>query len=152
PNITLIEVDHDKGLRGGGNRKDRKLFFKRFKNAFNGRSSSNKLEKIASDYGVRKILNSKKITRSKEARIGDCPKHEVLKRIQNRLNPKFYLEIGVQTGKSLVLAPQKAIGVDPKPQLKYQLPERIEIVSLKSDDFFEEGLDKWTNLKPDLAF
>lgn len=89
-------------------------------------------------------------------------RHEFLARLHHLLQPKFYLEIGVQTGESLRLASCPAWGVDPYPQVQNLSPEH-HIFPMTSDEFFDgfvvgssrHGLGDYT-VKPfptvDLAF
>lgn len=67
---------------------------------------------------------------------GDGDKHEILGKTHALLQPRSYLEIGVQTGKSLALASCPAIGVDPMPQIKSKLGANAKIIRATSDDFF----------------
>lgn len=68
---------------------------------------------------------------------GDGDKHEILAKIHTLITPETYLEIGVQTGKSLALAKCKAIGVDPMPQIKEKFGTNVQVVNTTSDDFFK---------------
>jgi tetratricopeptide (TPR) repeat protein len=63
---------------------------------------------------------------------------QVLDRIHACLKPRTYLEIGVETGRSLALVrPQtRAIGIDPSPQLGSEPPPNIRVFRVTSDDFF----------------
>jgi hypothetical protein len=71
------------------------------------------------------------------------------------LRPRRYLEIGVRWGDSLVLSGDRtfAIGIDPSPQLRMELPRRTWIVERTSDDFFQRFglLGKLSPWKFDLA-
>jgi len=89
---------------------------------------------------------------AEEALKGDGDKHELLTQIHQQLAPAFYLEIGVQTGKSLALAQCPALGIDPMPQLRFPLPSLAEVVECTSDDFFASHTDKLREQIPDLAF
>lgn len=89
--------------------------------------------------------------------IPQTPRHDFLHSLHELLRPATYLEIGVQTGRSLAQAipPTFAIGVDPEPQVSVPIPVAHQIFPMTSDRFFEEvdastaGLD----LPPyDLAF
>lgn len=89
--------------------------------------------------------------------IPQTPRHDFLHALHLLLRPATYLEIGVQTGRSLAQAvpPTFAIGVDPDPQISVPISVHHQIFSMTSDRFFEEvdattpGLD----LDPyDLAF
>lgn len=56
PNISLIEIDHGKGLLGGGNKKDRILFFNRFKRCFEGLAPIGQLNNLKLDYNIRGFI------------------------------------------------------------------------------------------------
>ncbi len=71
-----------------------------------------------------------------EVLSGSYDKHEFLAQLHNILDPEFYLEIGVQTGKSLRLAHCKALGVDPMPLLNEELTINMEVQTQTSDAFF----------------
>jgi len=64
----------------------------------------------------------------------------LLEKFHDWLQPTVYLEIGVETGKTLKLAqpPTVAIGVDPEPKIQFPLPETTQVLSLGSDSFFEQ--------------
>ncbi len=64
-------------------------------------------------------------------------RHEFLARLHQVLQPKRYLEIGVQDGHSLKLASCPAIGIDPhaKRGLESQIPNAT-IHRIPSDEFF----------------
>lgn len=63
---------------------------------------------------------------------------EVLSAIHAQLRPRTYLEIGVETGRSIALAlPEtRAIGIDPEPRIEKPLGPRTRIISTTSDDYF----------------
>jgi len=61
-------------------------------------------------------------------------KHEFLAALHALLQPRGYLEIGVQTGASLSLASCPAIGIDPYPLVQAQGQQQI--FPMTSDDFF----------------
>lgn len=67
--------------------------------------------------------------------------YKYLKNIQNKLNPKTYLEIGVRNGASIVLAPKSATcyGVDPVPAIRVNLSKKTKIYPQTSDDFFKQN-------------
>src|SRR5688572_20908715 len=66
------------------------------------------------------------------------PYTELLVRIHEHVRPRTYVEIGVDTGQSLVLVPSatQAIGVDPEPKLRFALPAHCRVFAETSDDFF----------------
>ena len=64
----------------------------------------------------------------------DC--YDFLARAHSILKPRFYVEIGVEFGKSLGLADCPALGIDPAPQLTALLDSRHKISLTTSDDFF----------------
>ena len=63
---------------------------------------------------------------------------EVLGQLHGWLAPAAYLEIGVETGKTLALTrePTVAIGVDPRPVVGVPLAATARVVTATSDDFF----------------
>ena len=63
---------------------------------------------------------------------------EVLASLHARLKPRTYLETGVASGKTIVLAAAgtRAIGVDPQPKIAVPLGPHIRIVPTTSDEFF----------------
>lgn len=72
---------------------------------------------------------------------GDVHYTELLARMHKVLKPKLYLEIGVNWGVSLALARGRAVGVDPRPDLKQPLAEQATLVEMQSDDFFEKSAE-----------
>jgi len=58
---------------------------------------------------------------------------------QRTLQPATYLEIGVESGKTLELAkpPTRCIGIDPQPQISVQLKASAQIYAQTSDVFFQ---------------
>ncbi|MBR9925670.1 MAG: class I SAM-dependent methyltransferase [Gammaproteobacteria bacterium] len=83
---------------------------------------------------------------------GGMDKHEVLGWLHKNLNPKLYFEIGVESGKSLLLAKCKAIGVDPMPKPNVIIKENHKILKMTSDYFFGSGCKEFEGLNPDLSF
>lgn len=63
---------------------------------------------------------------------------DMLSSIHNWLRPRNYVEIGVASGDSIVLAAPgtRAIGIDPAPTVSRQLPPSTTICAETSDDFF----------------
>lgn len=63
---------------------------------------------------------------------------DILKRLHDWLQPASYLEIGVETGRSLALAlpPTRAIGIDPAPKIEVPFPAETRVFPIPSDDFF----------------
>jgi hypothetical protein len=80
----------------------------------------------------------------------------ILDRIHQHLRPRTYVEIGVETGRSLVLARPgtTSIGIDPRPQLTHRIPPSARIFAKTSDVFFaQHDLFKELGDRPiDLAF
>ena len=83
---------------------------------------------------------------------GDGDKYDILKKIHVLLEPSTYLEIGVQTGKSLALANCAAIGVDPMPQISMALNPSVRLVRATSDNFFDSHADQMIKAPLDLVF
>jgi len=81
---------------------------------------------------------------------------EYLKAFHQWLKPETYVETGVFTGASLVLASEntQSIGIDPEPKLSQALNSNTQVYSLTSDDFFSQhDLKSLLNNRPvDLAF
>lgn len=84
-------------------------------------------------------------------------RHEFLQKLHELLQPKVYLEIGVQHGWSLQLSNAPiSIGVDPHPIVSVPLGEHHAVVKMTSDEYFAED---WGSVGPsgssqpvDLAF
>lgn len=76
----------------------------------------------------------------------------LMARIHDDLDPSFYLEIGVDTGVSLVLAGCPAVGIDPAPDIGPDLAPHHRLNVCTSDDYFR--LDPGQRAIPpiDLAF
>lgn len=70
------------------------------------------------------------------------------------LNPRNYLEIGVNTGRSLqyALSGTPCIGIDPSPVLEYPLSEKQQLIETTSDDFFANNNVENLFGKIELAF
>lgn len=63
-------------------------------------------------------------------------RHLFMATLHHLLQPRGYVEIGVQTGASLRLAQCPAIGVDPALRLAYPLPPATRLAQMTSDEFF----------------
>lgn len=87
-----------------------------------------------------------------EATRGRQTHLEFLRALHARLAPRFYLEIGIRHGNSLVLANCRALGVDPAPEIGALLAATIQVVSQTSDDFFAQRADDLLSAGLDLAF
>jgi hypothetical protein len=77
---------------------------------------------------------------------------EVLAFVHGRLQPPLYFEVGVRHGYSLRLAKQRAIGVDPAPEIEGALPDRIQVHAVASDDYFAAAMPPGLDAPIDLAF
>lgn len=66
------------------------------------------------------------------------PSLRLLERIHRHLKPRTYVEIGVETGRSLQLAAPEtlALGVDPQPQLRIVPGPNVRMFAETSDEFF----------------
>ncbi len=62
----------------------------------------------------------------------------IIERLHGCLNPRTYVEIGVERGLSLRLARPHtlAVGVDPQPVLTYECPPNVKVFAETSDGFF----------------
>lgn len=63
-------------------------------------------------------------------------RHEFLAAVHERLAPRGYLEIGINTGKSLTLSRTRSVAVDPAFKINCELHCDLQIVKATSDDFF----------------
>lgn len=81
---------------------------------------------------------------------------DVLARIHRHLQPRTYVEIGVQRGDSLalVLPATRVIGIDPRPSLAYAPPPNVRTFAETSDEFFarHDVRAELGGLPVDLAF
>lgn len=78
---------------------------------------------------------------------------DVLKELHRRTRPRTYLEIGVETGKSIVLAECPAIGIDPDFAVVHELRGEISLERSTSDEFFARPEPTaWLGRPIDLAF
>jgi tetratricopeptide (TPR) repeat protein len=64
--------------------------------------------------------------------------HGVLRRLHERLKPRVYVEIGVETGASLALAqpPTVALGIDPAPRIGCDFTADTQLFRMTSEAFF----------------
>lgn len=60
----------------------------------------------------------------------------LLARMHRELSPGFYLEIGVESGRTLAAATGPAVGIDPAPVLQVELPSNCQLALETSDDYF----------------
>jgi len=91
-------------------------------------------------------------TDEEEALKGSMDKHEFLSKMHESLKPELYLEIGVQTGKSLVLSKCNSIGIDPMPMINQKLEVYHNLFTMTSDSFFKTLADEHITESIDLAF
>lgn len=63
-------------------------------------------------------------------------RHQVLRGLQGAIGARTYLEIGIDNGASLSYVEVPSIGVDPAPNITYELGPHIQVHRDKSDDFF----------------
>lgn len=145
PNCVLTEVDYEKDTKGIANLEDDLRFKMRFVNYFCGLVSPHSLKKFAAQYGVTNFNNKERI-------FGIQNKNEVLEHLHKQLKPQFYLEIGVQSGRSLQLAQCPSLGIDPAPQISVELSEHARVLRMTSDEFFEKYAEQELNTPPNLIF
>ena len=81
-------------------------------------------------------------------------RHELLAGLHERLAPRTYLEVGVNTGASLALARCPSIGVDPAFKIDKELHCDVRLFRMPSDDFFaaEGTVEHFAGVPVDLAF
>ena len=65
---------------------------------------------------------------------------DVMRFIQDTVQARNYLEIGVEEGGTLSLAggADRAVGIDPKPRLATQAPANARVFQTTRDDFFAQ--------------
>lgn len=84
------------------------------------------------------------------------PYEKILEFFHNQKTPKTYLEIGVNDGRSIMLAHKKTktIGVDPTDSLTYLLNKNTKMFFMTSDDFFKkyDVIKLFNGEKIDLSF
>ncbi len=68
--------------------------------------------------------------------VAAMDRHTFLAGLHARLDPRTYLEIGVQDGKSLALGSAPRIGVDPEFQVKEEIQQDVHLARTTSDEFF----------------
>jgi hypothetical protein len=68
-------------------------------------------------------------------------RYQFLAQLHDLLQPKVYVDIGVQCGHSLALARPGSIayGVDPKPMITVPIPANLALCTMTSDEFFAPG-------------
>lgn len=76
----------------------------------------------------------------------------LLGRMHPALEPRFYLEIGVESGRTLAAATGPAVGIDPAPVLELEMPSNCTIALETSDDFFDARRESGTIAEIDYAF
>jgi Methyltransferase domain len=81
-------------------------------------------------------------------------RHDLLKGLHEKTRPRTYLEIGINTGRSMVLSRTRSIGVDPAFNIDTPIHCDVQLVRATSDAFFarEEPLAHFDGLPVDLAF
>ncbi len=80
-------------------------------------------------------------------------RHEFLAAVHERLQPRGYLEIGINTGKSLTLSRTRTVAVDPAFKITCEVHCDLQIAKEKSDDFFarDGALDHLPDGRADLS-
>ena len=81
-------------------------------------------------------------------------RHELLRGLHEKTRPRTYLEIGIRTGRSMVLSRCRSIGVDPAFKIDNPIHCDVQLIKATSDDFFagEEPLAHFGGMPVDLAF
>jgi hypothetical protein len=81
-------------------------------------------------------------------------RHELLRGLHEKTRPHTYLEIGIRTGRSMVLSRCRSIGVDPAFKIDNPIHCDVQLIKATSDDFFaaEEPLAHFDGMPVDLAF
>jgi hypothetical protein len=81
-------------------------------------------------------------------------RHELLQGLHEKIRPRTYLEIGIRTGRSMVLSRCRSIGVDPFFKIDNPIHCDVQLIKATSDDFFAgtEPLAHFEGVPVDLAF
>jgi hypothetical protein len=81
-------------------------------------------------------------------------RHELLEGLHKKTRPRTYLEIGIRTGRSMVLSRCRSIGVDPLFKIDNPIHCDVQLIKATSDDFFagDEPLAHFEGVPVDLAF
>jgi Methyltransferase domain len=81
-------------------------------------------------------------------------RHELLKGLHEKTRPRTYLEIGIRTGRSMVLSRCRSIGVDPVFKIDNPIHCDVQLIKATSDDFFasDQPLAHFEGVPVDLAF
>lgn len=66
---------------------------------------------------------------------------KIIKRFHQWIRPSTYVEIGVESGASLMLAepPTVCVGIDPEPKIQFEFTAPTQIISTTSDEFFKNN-------------
>jgi hypothetical protein len=81
-------------------------------------------------------------------------RHELLEGLHKKTRPRTYLEIGIRTGRSMVLSRCRSIGVDPMFKIDNPIYCDVQLIKATSDDFFagDAPLAHFDGVPVDLAF
>jgi hypothetical protein len=81
-------------------------------------------------------------------------RHELLEGLHKKTRPRTYLEIGIRTGRSMVLSRCRSIGVDPVFKIDNPIHCDVQLIKATSDEFFagDEPLAHFDGVPVDLAF
>jgi Methyltransferase domain len=81
-------------------------------------------------------------------------RHELLEGLHKKTRPRTYLEIGIRTGRSMVLSRCRSIGVDPMFKIDNPIHCDVQLIKATSDDFFtgDAPLAHFDGVPVDLAF
>jgi len=81
-------------------------------------------------------------------------RHELLEGLHKKTRPRTYLEIGIRTGRSMVLSRCRSIGVDPLFKIDNPIHCDVQLIKATSDDFFagDQPLAHFEGVPVDLAF
>ncbi len=81
-------------------------------------------------------------------------RHDLLRGLHERLQPRTYLEIGVNTGGSLALSRTRTIAIDPAFAVRSTLHCDLDLVCATSDDYFArpDAFGHFEGVPVDLSF
>lgn len=91
-------------------------------------------------------------TAEEESMAGERPYLDVLSDLHEAISPLLYVEIGIRHGRSLSLAKGKAMGIDPAPELKFDISPQTDIFTVPSDQFFRDEATAKLATGVDMAF
>jgi len=122
----------------------------------NSKSSKQCIDNLGTADRARPATEPARFRASAEAEVmhGAQGYLDTLAAVHRHFQPDVYLEIGIRHGASLALAihSRVAVGVDPAPDLRVALAENVRVMSMTSDQFFDDNPIAVLDKAIDLAF